>query len=174
MVVLLESQSLERTTAFMSNLFLLSGSDLASSLFATLDFVTERNFQLMKASVSSTRLISGAAVGGIVMAILIVLSLYVVLHRRRKVIEIDEETVDEFDLPIEDSKELEIAVESGLEEENCLAFEDEDENWGRGGDELRFHLDGEESFSALCGRRIGESHVNNIFDRVGEGERLVE
>jgi hypothetical protein len=121
------------------------------------------------------RLTSGATAGGIVIAILIILSLYLymVLHRRWKVIEIEQETIEEFDLPIEESKEIEISIASGLEEENCLGLEDDDENWGRGGDELPLHFDGDESFSALRGRDGGGPRVNDMFDKVDEDEGLM-
>jgi hypothetical protein len=73
-------------------------------------------------------------------------------------------------LAIEYNKEIEISIESGLEEENNLPREDDDENWGRSGDELRFHLDSDEAFSPLHGPENGETRVNNVFDRVDGDE----
>jgi hypothetical protein len=75
------------------------------------------------------------------------------------VTEVEHETIDEFDLPMEHSNE--IGVESADEKENCLSFDDEEEILVRGGDHLRLHFDGEESFSSPHSPESGEPRVDN-------------
>jgi hypothetical protein len=160
-IAFLQSRSSLQTIATcISNAFLASHFCLPSQLFSTVDFVTAPNFQLIRASVSSVRLASGATVGGTLIAILGVLGFFLILHRRRKVTEVEHETIDEFDLPMEHSNEIEVEVETADEKENCLSLEDEEEIWVRGGDELRLHFDGEESFSSPHSLESGEPRVN--------------
>jgi hypothetical protein len=158
-MVAFQSHALKRTSAFFSNQHLPSNSFLRSILIRTLFFIPPAERQLSAAG-KSVKPISGAVSG---VAIIALFSLCFVLRRRHKLPPIEQQSVDEFDLPAEDSDEEE---EFDDEDENLFDLENsrertnskdlldsEKENWMsgaiRGGGELRMDLDGEESFTLL-------------------------
>jgi hypothetical protein len=119
--------------------------------------------QQFKADRESLKITSSAIGGGTFIAGIAFLGLYFALHRRHKSPQIEQQTVNEFDLETERRNE----EESDDEKENIFDFKDEreelnseelfdseseNENWVcsriRGGNEFRMDFDGEESFSS--------------------------
>jgi hypothetical protein len=99
-----QSQAHETSAPFLSNPLRASVSNVHSILFQTLNFLTPINNQL-KLAVESVRITSGAAGGGALIALLTICCLCFALHGRHKGPEIEQQTVDEIDLPTELSEE---------------------------------------------------------------------
>jgi uncharacterized protein (TIGR03382 family) len=146
---MIPSQALKITIAFFSNPFL-------PSIPPPID-------QQFKADRESLKVTSGAIGGGTFTAGIAFLGLYFVLRRRRKSPQIEQDTINEFDLETEQRNEEESEDEKEdifdlkddreeLNSEELFDSESENENWVcsriRGGDSFRMDFDGEESFSS--------------------------
>jgi hypothetical protein len=103
--------------------FIPSNQFLQSTLLPTLHFLSEKNDD-DKASVASVTLRSGAASGGAFLALIGLFCLWLFLYRRDKVVEEDDEVMDEFDLPAERNEE----EESYDEDESLFDMNREDED----------------------------------------------
>jgi hypothetical protein len=153
-----QSQGLKISTAFRTNRFLFSLSYLPSILPQTIDFLFDIDEDL-KASLESVKITSASVGGGAFIAIIAIVCLSLLFHRTRRKrqngTQIERESFDEFDLPTEHSDE-----EPSDEEESFFDLENREKSDSddpfesdsfvsdpiRGGDDLRVHFDGEESF----------------------------
>jgi membrane protein implicated in regulation of membrane protease activity len=144
-----KSQAIETTDGFFSNPLLATLSDLASILFPTAMFLTLGNNQL-KVSMESAR-ITSVAVSGALVALITIVCLCLILHRRyfrpqaqEQMIE-DHSEEDEFDDEEENFFRLEDTDRTNWD----ALSESESGNWVgcriRGENDMRMDFDGEES-----------------------------